>query len=90
MPRHDEIFSLPYGARYFSGLDIADAFHQITINPADTAKTAFVTPQGLYQYNCMPQGIATSPALINRILRKVLSGILYKSCFQYLDNLLKK
>lgn len=88
MPRLDEIFSLLYGAKYFTGLDMANAFHQISIDPADKVKTAFCTPQGLYQYNRMPQGLATSPALLNRILRKVLSGILYKSCFQYLDDLL--
>ena len=44
-------------ARYFISLDMANGFHQIPIHPDSTEYTAFVTPDGQYEYITMPFGL---------------------------------
>ena len=36
------------GARYYSSLDLTNAFHQIRLKPSDADKTTFVTRTGTY------------------------------------------
>lgn len=45
------------GAQYFSTLDLAMSFHQIPMDPASKAKTAFSTPYGHSQYTRMLFGL---------------------------------
>ena len=44
-------------ARYLISLDMTTGFHQIPIHPNSTEYTAFVTPDGQYEYITMPFGL---------------------------------
>lgn len=45
----------------YSSLDMATGFHQIRIESASVHRTAFVTPEGHYEYLKMPYGLTNSP-----------------------------
>ena len=47
IPRLDEALDAFAGAKVFSSLDLAMAYHQVPVHPKDVEKTAFVTHAGM-------------------------------------------
>ena len=62
LPRINESLDALNGARLFTTLDLASGFNQVAVNEKDKAKTAFITPFGLFECNRMPFGLKTAPA----------------------------
>jgi len=58
--------------RVFSSLDMATGFHQITMDPESVHKTAFVTPEGHYEYLKMPYGLSNAPVIYQKIISQTL------------------
>lgn len=52
----------------------------------DREKTAFVTPDGLYEFKALPFGLCSAPATFQRMMDTVLSGLKWQSCLVYLDD----
>ena len=51
-----------------------------------TAKTAFVTPFGKYEFHLVPFGLAQAPAYFQLLMKKVLEGLPY--AMTYLDDII--
>ncbi len=51
-------------------------------------KTAFVTRQGLFLFTVMPFGLYNAPATFERLMELVLSGLNWKICLIYLDDVI--
>lgn len=75
-------------AQYFTTLDLAKGYHQIKMHPRDIHKTAFITPNGLYEYLRMPFGLKNAPATFQRVMNEVLREHINKRCVVYLDDIL--
>ena len=88
LPRIDESLDQLSGAQWFSTLDMNSGYWQIELDPADKHKTAFVTRQGLYEFNVMPFGLCNAPATFERLLETVLSGLQWHVCLIYLDDII--
>ena len=58
------------------------------MDDADREKTAFVTQGGLYEFKVMPFGLVNAPATFERLMERVLRGIVWKECLLYLDDIL--
>jgi len=88
LPRLLEIFDALSGAQYFSTLDLASGYHQITMEPSDQYKTAFTTPFGLFEFNRMPFGLTNAPATFQRLMQTTMSDFLFSFVMAYLDDIL--
>ena len=75
LPNPDEIFSKLSKDQYFSKFDLSKGYWQIPLNSDDKAKTAFLTPNGLYQFKVMPFGLVNAPATFTRIMRSLFAWI---------------
>ena len=87
MPRVDDILDQVGQAKYLSTLDLANGYWQVPVVVEDRPKTAFVTPQGLYQFCVMPFGLCGAPATFQRMMDHVTQGM-GKFTSAYLDDLI--
>ena len=74
------------GWKYFSKLDLQDAYLQLPLDTASKQYVAINTHRGLFQYNRLPFGIASALAIFQRhmeMLLQVLDGVSI-----YLDDVL--
>nr|XP_037875440.1 uncharacterized protein LOC119630363 [Bombyx mori]XP_037875446.1 uncharacterized protein LOC119630363 [Bombyx mori] len=81
------------GGYYFSSFDMAAGFHQIPISKGSIEKTAFVTPDGMYEYLTMPFGLSNACSVYQRCMNRALADLLNSPdqvCQVYVDDVLTK
>ena len=88
LPRIDESLDILGGAKYFSTIDLASAYNQVEVAPADRHKTAFTTPFGLFEYNRMPFGLGGAPATFQRVMQTIFRDELLEILIVYLDDII--
>ena len=57
------------------------------MDPKDSHKTAFFTPDGHYKFDRMSFGLKTAPATFQRLMDLTLSGLIGTELFVYLDDI---
>ena len=75
LPRIDDFLDQLGESEYFSTIDLAAGFWQIRMHPSAKEKTAFVTPQGLYEFRVMPFGLTNAPGVFQRLMQQVIMGL---------------
>jgi len=74
------------GCTVFSKLDLRKGYHQVPVNKRDVAKTAVITPFGLFEFLRMPFGLRNAGQTFQRLMDEVLAGLPF--VFVYLDDVL--
>ena len=72
MARIDELLLRLGPARFISTLDLTKGYWQIPLSASARPKTAFSTPEGLFQYTVLPFGLHGAPATFQRLMDRVL------------------
>ena len=75
LPRIDDLLDQLGKSCYFSTLDLASGYWQIRVHPSSTEKTAFITPQGLFEFKVMPFGLTNAPSVFQRLMHRVLQSL---------------
>ncbi|XP_064292537.1 uncharacterized protein LOC135309870, partial [Plodia interpunctella] len=88
LPLIDDQLDRLAGNKLFISLDLASGYYQIPIEKGSQDKTAFVTPDGLYQFTRMPFGLVNAPAMFQRTINKILSDAKVKYALIYMDDIL--
>ncbi|GFV44328.1 retrovirus-related Pol polyprotein from transposon 297 [Trichonephila clavipes] len=69
-------------------MDLRSGYWQIEIDEADREKTAFITPEGLYEFKVMPFGLCNAPATFERMMDNLLRNFKWTMCLCYLDDII--
>ena len=88
LPRIDDTLDMLAGKQWFSTLDLASGYWQVSLSQAARAKTAFATHSGLFQFRVMPFGLCNAPATFERLMDRVLQGLRWSRCLVYLDDII--
>lgn len=74
-------------SKIFSKFDLKSGFHQVAMHPDSIDWTAFIVPQGLYEWLVMPFGIKNAPAIFQRKMDNCFSKY-EKFIAVYIDDIL--
>ena len=87
LPRIDDMIDRLSKAKYFTKLDFTSGYYQVKLAESAREKTAFVTPDGHYEWLVMGMGLTNAPATFQRLMYKVLGGLLWTNSMAYLDDI---
>ena len=76
----------PWREEVFTKLDLSQAYLQLRLDEKSATYVTINTHQGLYRCNRLPFGVASSPALFQKLMDTVLRGIPRVIC--YIDDIL--
>ena len=66
IPRINDTLDSLSGSKFFSALDLASGYWQIPMDPTTKEKSAFITKQGLFEFNVMPFVIKVATTLVRQ------------------------
>ena len=75
IPRVEHLFASMSGGKYFSKLDLSQAYLQIPLDDSSKELVTINTHKGLFRYNRLPFGISSAPAIFQRCMENLLQGI---------------
>ena len=75
LPRIDDLLDQLGKAHIFSTLDLASGYWQIHVHPDSLEKTAFITPQWLFEFRVIPFCLTNAPAVFQHLMQQVLMNL---------------
>lgn len=88
IPLIDDQIDRLRGHRYFTSLDLFSGYYQVPMAKDSRDKTAFVTPNGQYQFKRMPFGLCNAPAVFQRMINVILGSLDGDTAMAYLDDII--
>ncbi|XP_068225262.1 uncharacterized protein, partial [Palaemon carinicauda] len=82
----DDVFARLSESNFFTKIDFTKGYWQIKVRSEDVPKTAFVTPDGQYEFLKMPFGMVNAGATYVKCMRTLLKGL--DNVESYIDDLL--
>ena len=86
LPHIDDLFASFSGGKTFSKLDLAHAYQQVPLDEESKLLVTVNTQKGLYRYNRVLFGVASTPSIFQRTMDNVLQGL--PGVCVYLDDIL--
>ena len=76
-------------AAYFAVFDMTKGYYQAPLAASSQPLTAFITHDGVYQWNRVAMGLCGAPSYFQRqMTTKVLAGLMYRCCEVYMDDII--
>jgi len=88
LPKIDTCLDALGESMYFSTMDLRSGFWQVTIDPRDAGKTAFVARKGQFRVKVLSFGLANSSSIFQRLMTMVFAGLHWDICLVYIDDII--
>uniref|UniRef100_W6NBQ2 RNA-directed DNA polymerase n=1 Tax=Haemonchus contortus TaxID=6289 RepID=W6NBQ2_HAECO len=86
LPTPDDIFTKLNGGRYFSQLDLAEAYLQLEVDDDSKQLLTINTHRGLFRFNRLPFGVKPAPGIFQQCINALIAGL--DGTAAYLDDIL--
>lgn len=87
-PTTEELLQRLGGHCYYSKFDLKSGYFQLPIHETDKEKTAFITQDGLWEFNVLPQGVMNGPPTFQRTMHNLIGNGRWDYVMVYLDDIL--
>lgn len=64
-----------YGAKFFTKLDLTNAFHHVELDESSRELTTFMAEDGMYRFTRLMFGVNCAPEIFQEIMERILRGI---------------
>ena len=89
LPRIDETLERLPNSKFYSTLDMASGYWQISLSRSDRPKTSFAIPGlGSFSFKVMCLGLKNAPGSFPGLMEVVLNNLQFKKCLVYLDDII--
>ncbi|CAK9802814.1 Transposon Tf2-6 polyprotein [Anthophora quadrimaculata] len=89
LPLIEDQIDLLQSAKIYSTLDLENGFFHVKVNKQSRKYTAFIVPDGQYEFLRVPFGLCNSPAVFQRFINAVFKELIRdKTILLYLDDLI--
>lgn len=88
MPHLHETLHRIEQAKFFSVIDLKEAYWQIPLQESSRKFTAFRTKKGLYRFKVMPFGLKGAPFTMSKLMDIVIGTDLQPQVWVYLDDII--
>jgi len=85
LPRITDILDGMVGSSWFTMIDLKNGYYQIAMSASSIEKTAFVTPDGHYEFLRLPFGLKNAPSHFSKIMQQTLGDLSFVKI--YLDDI---
>ena len=75
IPKTDDLLADLGGGKYFTKLDMTQAYQQLELDEPSKQYKTINTHQGLYRYNRLPHGVSSAPGIFQRTMENILRSI---------------
>ncbi|EPB70887.1 reverse transcriptase [Ancylostoma ceylanicum] len=75
LPTPDDIFAKLNGGRYFSQLDLAEAYLQLEMDEDSRPLLMTNTLRGFHRLNCLPSGVKPAPSIFQQYIDALIAGL---------------
>ena len=86
LPRIEDCINCVGQSCYVSKFDLLKGYWQVPLTERAKEVSAFITPDGFFQYKVMPFGMRNAPATFQRLINHVIQGL--KGCEAYIDDVI--
>lgn len=88
IPRIDDQLENLAGYKYYTSLDLASGYYQVPLSEASKRYTAFITPDGHFEFTRMPFGLVNAPSVFQKTINNILGNARFKKAFAYMDDVI--
>lgn len=81
LPKIEELFAQLHGGKQFSKIDLSMAYQQLVLDSKSQEVTTISTTKGLFKYTRLVYGLASAPAIFQRVMDALFSGMEGVVCF---------
>ena len=86
LPKPADLFASLTGGKVFTKLDLSQAYLQLQLDEESSTYVTINTHQCLYRFKRLPFGVASAPAMFQKLMDTVLQGLSGVMC--YIDDIL--